>query len=257
MDLGLEGRTFVVGGGSRGLGRAVAEELVREGASVLLVARDADALAVAASELGDRAATCAVDVAQPDAAERVAAAARDTLGERLDGVLVNHGGPKAGNALDLSDDDWRRAFELVVGGPVRLLRALVPALGEGASVVFVTSSTIREPMPGLDTSNVLRPGIAALVKSLARQLGPLVRVNSVAPGRIETDRARSLAESRAAAARIGADEQIARDAATIPLARYGEPPELARVAAFLLSPAASYVSGENVLVDGGFISAVP
>jgi 3-oxoacyl-[acyl-carrier protein] reductase len=257
MDLGLAGRTFVVGGGSKGLGRAVAEELVRDGARVLAVSRDPDALDAAVDSLGERASACAADLADPAAPERVAAAVREELGGRLDGVLVNHGGPPAGNALELADDDWLASFELVVHGPIRLLRALLPSFAEGASVVFVTSSTIREPMPGLDTSNVLRPGVAALVKSLARQLGPRVRVNSVAPGRIETDRARSLADSRAAAAGIGVEEQLARDAARIPLGRYGEPPELARVAAFLLSPAASYVSGVNLLVDGGYIPAVP
>ncbi|MDQ3867038.1 MAG: SDR family NAD(P)-dependent oxidoreductase, partial [Actinomycetota bacterium] len=156
MDLGLARRTYVVGGGSKGLGRAVAEELVRDGARVLAVSRDEEALRAAVDELGERASACAADLADPGAPERVAAAVRDELGGRLDGVLVNHGGPPPGNALELSDDDWLSSFELVVHGPIRLLRELLPSFVEGASIVFVTSSTIREPMPGLDTSNVLR-----------------------------------------------------------------------------------------------------
>jgi 3-oxoacyl-[acyl-carrier protein] reductase len=256
MDLGLEGRCFVVGGGSRGLGRAVAQELVAAGARVLLVARGETALAAATVELGERASACATDLAEPEGAAAVAAAVDAELG-RLDGILVNHGGPPRGTALALPDDEWLGAFQLVLAGPVRLLRALVPKLGGEASVVFVGSSSMREPVPDLDTSNVLRPGVAALVKCLARELGPQVRVNSVAPGRFETERGLSLVEARAAERGVSFAEQLAEMARDIPLGRYGQPAELARVATFLLSPAASYVSGVNMQVDGGFVSAVP
>jgi 3-oxoacyl-[acyl-carrier protein] reductase len=256
VDLGLEGRTFVVGGASRGLGRAVAEALVREGARVLLVARDSNALGALALELGDRAKPCAADIAEPDAAEAVAAAVDAELG-RLDGILVNHGGPPAGRALELTDDAWLDAFQLVLGGPIRLVRTLAPRLETGASILFVTSWSIRQAVPNLDASNVLRPGVAGLVKVLAAELAPRVRVNSVAPGRFATDRGTSLARARAEERGISLEEAMAELATDIPLARYGDPIELARVAAFLLSPAASYVSGANLSVDGGLVRAVP
>jgi 3-oxoacyl-[acyl-carrier protein] reductase len=252
VDLGLEGRTFVVGGGSKGLGRAVAEELVAEGARVLVVSREPGA---AARELGERATPCAADLATGAGVDAVVAAAAELGG--LDGVLVNAGGPPIGNALDLSDDDWEGAFRTLVGNPIRLLRGLQPQLRDGASILFITSSSVRVPIPGLDTSNVLRPGVAALVKCLAVELGPAVRVNSLAPGRIDTERVRFLDKSRAARTGATADDVRARNAALIPLGRYGEPAELGRVAAFLLSPAASYVSGAAIQVDGAYVRAIP
>jgi 3-oxoacyl-[acyl-carrier protein] reductase len=256
LDLDLAGRAFVVVGASRGIGRAIAHELVRERASVLLVSRDPVRLDALAAELGERASTLAADMGAPDTAERVRAAVGDSLG-RLDGVVVNSGGPPPGEALAISDEDWRGAYELLLGGPLRLLRALVPLMGEASAIVFVTSSSVRQPIPGLDASNVLRPGVAALAKVLARELGPRVRVNSLAPGRVDTDRVRELDESRAERERRSAHE-VRRDAeAGIPLRRYGEPAELGRAAAFLLSPAASYLSGAAIQVDGGAITAQP
>jgi 3-oxoacyl-[acyl-carrier protein] reductase len=255
MILGLEGKSFVVGGASRGLGRAVAEQLVSEGARVLLVARDADAIQEVARELGEQACPCAVDLSEPSGIDEVAEAAMHLGG--LDGILVNAGGPPFGPALELGDDQWLDAFQILIGGPVRLLRALVPRMNEGASVLFITSSSVRQPIQNLDASNVLRPGVAALAKCLANELGPRIRVNSLAPGRIDTARSRSLDESRAQALGVSVEDQRRNVSEGIPLGRYGEPEELGRAAAFLLSPAASYISGVSLQVDGGLVQAIP
>lgn len=252
MELGLDGRMFVVCGGSKGLGRAVAGELVAEGARVLVVSREPDA---AARELGERAIPCAADLGTVAGVDAVVEAAAGLGG--LDGVLVNGGGPPFGNALDLSDDEWEGAFRTLVGNPIRLLRGLRPQLRSGASILFITSSSVRVPIPGLDTSNVLRPGVAALVKCLAIALGPAVRVNSLAPGRIDTERVRFLDETRAERTGSMVDAVRERNAALIPLGRYGEPAELGRVAAFLLSSAASYISGAAIQVDGAYVTAIP
>jgi 3-oxoacyl-[acyl-carrier protein] reductase len=254
MDLGLRDRSFVVGGGARGLGRATASELVSEGASVVLLGRDADALASACSELGERASFVEGDMADPAFPARV----RSAIDGSLHGMLMNAGGPRPGDVLSLSDDDWRGAYELLIGGPIRMLRELLPLMSSGdASIAWVGSSSWRQPIPGLDASNVFRPGIAALVKVLARELAPGVRLVGMAPGRIDTDRVRSLDSHNAERTGRSTDEVRAASEAELPMKRYGTPEEFGRVAAFLLSPAASYVSGSTVQVDGAMITALP
>lgn len=256
MDLELRDKRFVVGGGSKGLGRGIAQVLVDEGARVVLLSRGEDELRSTAEAMGDAASYVAADMADPAMPEKVRSAVDQHLGG-LDGAVMNAGGPPAGQVLDLSDEQWAGAFELLIGGPIRLLRTLVPLMDSGGALLWVTSSSVRQPVPNLDTSNVLRPGVAAMVKCLARELGPAIRVNSMAPGRFDTDRVRSLDDARAEQTGTSVEDQRAEWSKTIPLGRYGEPAEFGRVGAFLLSPAASYVSGISVQVDGALVIAIP
>ena len=243
MDLGLRGRVFVVTGASRGLGLASARVLVEEGAQVVLAARSADAVRAAADELG--AVGVPADLADPATPDRLVAAAQEAYG-RLDGALVSVGGPPAGPALALTDAQWQGAFDSVFLGAVRMCRAVVGALPEsGGSLALVLSTSVRAPVAGLAASNGLRPGLGMLAKTMADELGPRgVRVNGLLPGRVLTDRLRELG---------AADDDVPVD---IPLRRYGAPEEFGRVAAFVLSPAASYLSGAMVPVDGGALRAL-
>lgn len=247
MDLELKDRVYIVTGATRGLGNAVAQQLVAEGAKVVVTGREETAAARVAAALGPEAAGVAADNADPEAPARLIATARERFG-RFDGILVSVGGPPPGFAADTTDEQWRSAFESVFLGAVRLARAAAEELEEGGVIGFVLSGSVHEPIPGLTISNGLRPGLAGFAKSLADELGPRgIRVVGLLPGRIDTDRVRELD------ARSG-DPQATRKASEsrIPLRRYGTPEEFGRTAAFLLSPAASYVSGVMLPVDGGF-----
>ncbi|WP_441249681.1 SDR family oxidoreductase [Kitasatospora sp. McL0602] len=248
MDLGLHDKVYVVTGATRGLGFASARELAADGARLLISGRTEESVqaAVAALGGGERVHGLAADNADPASAERLIAAAQERFG-RLDGVLVSVGGPAAGPVLTAEDEVWRGAFESVFLGALRIARAAAAVLGEGGVIGFVLSGSVREPIDGLGISNGLRPGLAMAAKSLADELGPRgIRVVGLLPARIDTDRVRELdaLSGDAAAAR-------ARSSAAIPLGRYGTPEEFGKVAAFLLSPAASYLTGVMVPVDGG------
>ena len=245
MDLGLRDRVYLVTGGSRGLGYAAAGALVAEGARVVLSARDAGATARAAAALGSgRAVGLAADNADPATPGRLISAAREEFG-RLDGALISVGGPPGGTAAQTPDEAWQAAFESVFLGAVRLSRALAAALTEGGSIAFVLSSSVRVPIASLAISNGLRPGLAGFAKTLADELGPRgIRVNGLLPGWIATDRLRELVPATGALT------------GGIPLRRIGEPAEFGRAAAFVLSPAASYLTGTMLPVDGGALRAI-
>ncbi|MER7476772.1 SDR family oxidoreductase [Streptomyces sp. NPDC126510] len=246
MDLGLKDRVYVVTGATRGLGNATARELVADGAKVVVSGRDEKSVAEAAAELGPNAVGVAVDNADPEAAARLIGAAREHFG-RFNGVLVSVGGPPAGFVADNTDEQWQTAFESVFLGAVRLARAAAAEMEAGGVIGFVLSGSVYEPIPGLTISNGLRPGLAGFAKSLSDELGPRgIRVVGVLPGRIDTDRVRQLDA-------LSADPEATRAASEsrIPLRRYGAPEEFGRVAAFLMSPAAAYLTGVMVPVDGG------
>ena len=274
MDLGLRDRVYLVTGGSRGLGFAAALALVADGAHVMLSAPHESTASAAADRLTRAAAPLTQDGPAGTAAWAVAdnadtgtpgqliAAARDRFG-RLDGALLSVGGSPSGTIADTRDDAWRSAFESVFLGAVRLARVLAanldgaspdaggttPLRGTGGSILFVLAASVRAPLPGLAISNGLFPGLAGVVKTLADEHGPAgIRVNGLLPVRIATDRVRQLD------ALLGdPDEVRARVSRNIPLRRYGEPAEFGRAAAFVLSPAASYITGSMIPVDGGAI----
>jgi 3-oxoacyl-[acyl-carrier protein] reductase len=249
MDLGLQERVYIVTGGTRGLGRAAADALLADGARVVVSSREQTAVEQAVADFGgaDRALGVAADNADEDTPARLVAAAREGF-RRLDGALISVGGPPAGDVMSMSDERWRRAFESVFLGAVRLARAVAEALDDGGAIGFVLSTSVRSPIAGLAVSNGLRPGLAMVAKTLADEVGPRgVRVFGLLPGRISTARTMELTP----------DEQARRDLAEqIPLRRFGEPAEFGRVAAFLLSPAASYLTGVMVPVDGGALRAL-
>jgi 3-oxoacyl-[acyl-carrier protein] reductase len=271
MDLHLRERVYLVTGGSRGLGFAAAEALVTEGARVVLSSpHEATAAAAAAllnqsSAADDSVAWVVADNADPATPDRLIEAAEDRFG-RLDGALVSVGGTPPGTVASTSDETWRTAFESVFLGAVRLARALGPYLAENkradgeagtvtgaaGSVIFVLASSVRVPLAELAVSNGLFPGLAGVVKMLADELGPSgTRMNGILPVRIATDRVREVD-----ALSGDPDEVRVRRSQDIPLRRYGEPEEFGRVAAFLLSPAASYITGAMIPVDGGSMRAI-
>jgi len=246
MDLGLRGRVFLVTGGSRGLGLAAATVLVTEGACVVVSGRDGDVAAAAARQLGgaSRAVGVAADNADPEAPKRLIGAALDAFG-RLDGGLMSGAGPASGALRSMTDEAWRASFDAVFLGPLRISRMVAESAENGGSMAFVLSTTVRSPIPGLAVSSGLRSGLAMVVKMLADELGPRgIRVNGLLPGRTRTEGLRALD------AEFG-EEQVAARRAAIPLGRDGTPEEFGRVAAFVLSPAASYVTGAMIPVDGG------
>jgi 3-oxoacyl-[acyl-carrier protein] reductase len=251
MDLGLTDRVYLVTGGARGLGRATADVLVEEGARVVLSGRTQETLAAAVRDLGDAAAYVVGDNAEPGLPARLIAAARDRWG-RLDGALISVGGPPAGTVARTTDEQWTTAFGSVFLGGVRLAREVAAELTEGGAIAFVLSTSVKGPLTEMAISNGLRPGLAMVAKQLADELGPRgIRVNGLLPGRVGTERVAELdaLQDDPAAARASAAQRI-------PLRRDGQPSEFGRAAAFLLSPAASFVSGAMLPVDGGVLRAL-
>jgi 3-oxoacyl-[acyl-carrier protein] reductase len=249
MDLGLGGRGYLLTGASRGLGLATARALVDDGARVLVSSRSAASVDAAVASLGGAPAASglAADLASPEAAGTLVDTARARL-ERLDGALISVGGPTPGSVLEATEDDWRAAVDSVLLGTIRLVKALVPALGDGAAIGLVLSTSVRQPIPHLAISNGLRPGLAMTAKALADELGPRgIRVFGLLPGTIATDRITEIEAASGDPTAMRADTE-----AGIPLRRVGRPEEFGRVAAFALSPAASYLTGVMLPVDGGF-----
>lgn len=257
MNLDLKDRPVLVLASSGGIGLGVATEFAREGARVMLFARAADKLAAAAesiaAETGNRPLFTVGDLADPaSVAEAVERTAREFGG--LWALFNNTGGPPAGGFDAFDDAAWQSAFELTTLGYVRAIRAALPHLraGGGGRIVNNTSVSTKQAIDGLLLSNVFRSGLVGLGKSLARELGrDGILVNTVGAGRIDTDRIAALDTIWAEKAGISREEQRAKAESSIPLGRYGEPAEFARAVVWLSSQANAYVTGQNLIIDGG------
>ena len=262
MDLRLEGRVALVTAASRGLGRAVATELAREGARVVISSRDEETLASTAAEIGEETGGevgyFPADLSEEGHIEALVSHSAERFGG-MDILVNNTGGPPAGSFDEFGDEAWRKAFESILMSLVRAVRAVLPFMRDRGSgrIVNIASSSIKQPIENLVLSNTFRAGLAGLAKSLSFELGPYgILVNTLGPGRISTERSAFIDESTAQTQGVSVEEARGRVEAQIPLRRYGSPEELARVAAFLASPANGYVTGQAILVDGGMVKAL-
>nr|WP_237691003.1 SDR family oxidoreductase [Paenibacillus caui] len=258
----MKGKVAFVAGSSKGLGKACALELAKEGVRVMLSGRNEEQLSLAKAEIAAVApgmvdyAVC--DVTQP---EQITAAINKTVNAfgTIDILITNAGGPPSGDFAKFTDKDWMSAFELNLLSTVRLIRETLPYMKEQKSgrIINLVSSSIKQPIPGLLLSNTFRLGVVGLSKTLSVELAPYhILVHAVAPGRIATDRVRTLDEIKAKATGKSVEQVEIDSKANIPLGRYGNPEEFGKVVAFLASDAASYMTGSSILVDGGMIKSI-
>jgi 3-oxoacyl-[acyl-carrier protein] reductase len=261
MDLGLKGRVALVAAASKGLGYGVARALALEGAHVSICSRTEGEIQASAGalreETGAPVLATACDMSSADSIEAWVERTASEWGQ-IDAVLVNAGGPPAVTSFkDIADSVWLDAFNLTVMSSIRLIRAALPHMKQGGAILTITSSTIQEPTIPLLLSTVMRAGVAGLVKTLADDLAPQgIRVNNLIPGRIATDRVAQLDQKAAERQGISFDEARAQSVAKIPLKRLGEIDEFGAAAAFLLSPAAGYITGASLRVDGGVMRSI-
>lgn len=260
MDLGLKDRVAMVAAASKGLGYGVARALARDGARVALCSRDGAAAEKTAERLGAETGAevmgTGCDVGDPAAilAWRDAIVAR---WGRIDALLVNAGGPPAMLFKDMTEKHWQDAFNLTLMGAVRLIRAALPHMAKGSAILTITGSSVKEPVERLALSTVMRAGVTGLVKTLADELaGDGIRVNNLMPGRFDTDRVAALDRNTAEKTGVTFEQARAQSIARIPMGRLGTTDEFGAAAAFLLSPAASYITGVSLRVDGGMMRSV-
>jgi len=245
MDLDLKDRTFLVTAASRGLGFSVAKTLADEGAEVIICGRNEESLKKATKDLGEKAEYHVVNLSKKEEVQSlVKKIATNIL--QIDGLFVNAGGPPPGTFSKLTDDDWKRAFDLTLMSAVWLTRETIPLLkmSDSPSILYSTSISVKQPIDNLLLSNAIRPAVIGMMRTLATELAPdYIRVNAICPGYIKTERVDELIT-----ASESAEDTIT---AKIPLKRIGKPEEFGPVAAFLLSPVSSYIHGALLLVDGG------
>lgn len=256
MDLHLHNKVFLVAAASKGLGYGIASALASEGAQVAIGSRTQADIEAAADTLrrttGSTVRGYVLDAADAASIEQWVSAALRDFG-RIDGLVVNAGGPPPGQFVAFDDQAWEKGFNLTLMSAVRMIRTVLPELrrNQGGSILTVTSTSIKEPLENLILSNVFRAGVVSLVKSLSTELGDTIRINNLVPGRFDTDRVRTIDQRNAAKLGEPLETHIAQQGKSIPLGRYGTPAEFGAAAAFLLSDCASYITGATLVVDGG------
>jgi 3-oxoacyl-[acyl-carrier protein] reductase len=261
MDLGLKGKVALVPASSSGLGRAVALAFAREGANVALCSRRQDAIDAVAGEArqyGGEVLAIQADLSNKSDIENLVQATIDRFGG-VDVLVTNAGGPPPGTFDTFEDDAWQAAFELTMLSALRLIRLCLPSMRErgGGSIVSMSSSSIKQPIPNLLLSNALRAGLQGALKTMADELaGDNIRINTVIPGRIRTPRIIQLDRANAERAGIDVDEVTKRSESAIPMGRYGEPGEFAEAVVFIASDCASYMTGGILQVDGGAVRSL-
>lgn len=262
MDLLLHGKVIMIAAASQGLGFGVAQALAREGAYISIASRSTEHIERTASSLRETAPDAVLShVFDATDANSILTWVDATIKHfgGIDGLVTNTGGPPVGTMDSLNDHDWQAAFELLLMSVIRLIRAALPSmrLRGGGSILALTSTSVKEPIPNLLLSNVMRSAVTSLAKSLSLELAADgIRVNTLMPGRIATARMESLDLHAATQAGISVAEQQRRTNSRIPLGRYGTVEEFGRAAAFLLSPAAGYITGTTLAMDGGLLHAL-
>lgn len=261
MNLGLEGKKFLVAAASKGLGYGIARALAGEGAMVSVCSRDISSAQAAADkitqETGSQALAFACDVTQPQQIQDWVDGTVRAWGAGIDGLVTNAGGPPSLVLHEADDAQWQAAFDLTLMSAVRMIRAVLPHMTDGGAILTVTSSSTKEPISGLGLSTVMRAGVVGMVKIFADELAPKgIRINNLVPGRILTDRIVQLDDVTAKRTGMSTEEIRAKSEAAIPLKRLGTIEEFGKAAAFLLSPAASYTTGATLRVDGGAMRSI-
>lgn len=262
MDLALENKVAVVAASSRGLGKAVASGLAKEGVKLVICARNKRTLEKTADEIfhntGVSVFPLVVNLSKADQIEWLIHESLDLLG-RIDILITNAGGPPPGNFDDVDDDDWIQGFDLTLMSTVRLIREVIPGMKKNrwGRIITLTSVTVKQPVDGLILSNVIRPGVIGLTKSLSLELAPFnILVNSVCPGYYLTDRVKDLLNKRAKKENRSVEDVEKEITGHIPLKRIGDPEELANIVTFLASDRAAYITGSMIQADGGFVKGL-
>lgn len=261
MNLNLKGKTVLVAASSQGLGRAIAESFLAEGANVMISGRDEEKLKIVTAQIsGNAVGRVIYQVADITKKEEIEALITETVNQfgTIDILINNSGGPPAGQFEEITDEQWYHSFELNLLSYVRLIRTALPYLKmNGGKIINIASSSVKEPIPGLLLSNTFRTGIVGLAKTLSTELAPYnILVNTVAPGRFNTNRVKHLDEVNAEKSGKTREEVEMLAKNNIALNRYGLPEEFAKVVVFLSSDANSYMTGNTFLVDGGMVKSI-